>query len=156
MTTVPEDEGRRCFTICVFQDARWASRGLEALRDRGFDGESVSLLAKRTTDVDELISQTFGVEPTAVDVKGLGSSVAVGPLLGALQGGDDGLGRTGVAATIHRVGFQAHDGFIFQTLTERGGVLVAVESEPRAADALALFHSYGGGNAAIGAWTGRV
>jgi hypothetical protein len=34
--------------------------------------------------------------------------------------------------------------------------MVAVESESRAADALALFHSYGGGNAAIGAWTGRV
>ena len=30
------------------------------------------------------------------------------------------------------------------------------EGEMRAADALALFHSYGGGNAAIGAWRGRV
>ena len=38
----------------------------------------------------------------------------------------------------------------------RGGVLVAIKSEPRAADALAILHSYGGGNAAIGAWTGRV
>ena len=37
-----------------------------------------------------------------------------------------------------------------------GGVLVAIHSEPRAADALAVLHSYGGGNAAIGAWTGRV
>jgi hypothetical protein len=55
-----------------------------------------------------------------------------------------------------RVGFQAHDGFIFETLTKRGGVLVAIRSESRAADALALLHAYGGGNAAIGAWTGRV
>ena len=38
----------------------------------------------------------------------------------------------------------------------RGGVLVAIHSEPRAADALAVLHSYGGGNAAIGAWSGRV
>ena len=82
--------------------------------------------------------------------------MAHGSIVGALQGDDEGLGRTGVAATIRRAGFQAHDGFIFQTLAERGGVLVAIESEARAADALALFHSYGGGNAAIGAWTGRI
>ena len=57
---------------------------------------------------------------------------------------------------MRRVGFQAHDGRIFEALTGRGGVLVAIQSEPRAADALAILHSYGGGNAAIGAWTGRV
>ena len=45
---------------------------------------------------------------------------------------------------------------IFEALTAKGGVLVAIRSEPRAADALAILHSYGGGNAAIGAWTGRV
>ena len=38
----------------------------------------------------------------------------------------------------------------------RGGVLVGVSGEARAADALATLHAYGGGNAAIGAWTGRV
>ena len=58
--------------------------------------------------------------------------------------------------TMRRVGFQSHDGRIFETLTGRGGILVAIRSEPRAADALALLHSYGGGNPAIGAWTGRV
>jgi hypothetical protein len=57
---------------------------------------------------------------------------------------------------MRRVGFQAHDGRIFEALAGRGGILVAIRSEPRAADALALLHSYGGGNAAIGAWTGRV
>ena len=72
-----------------------------------------------------------------------------------LQDEDD-LSREGIAASMSRVGFQAHDGFIFETLTKRGGVLVAIRSEDRAADALALLHAYGGGNAAIGAWTGRV
>ena len=38
---------------------------------------------------------------------------------------------------MRRVGFQAHDGRIFETLTGRGGILVAIHSEPRAADALA-------------------
>ncbi|MDP6582991.1 MAG: hypothetical protein QF681_20305, partial [Vicinamibacterales bacterium] len=82
--------------------------------------------------------------------------IAHGQLVGALQGTDAGLERTGVAATIGRAGFQAHDGFIYETLTARGGVLVAIDNESRAADALAILHSYGGGNAAIGAWTGRV
>ena len=41
---------------------------------------------------------------------------------------------------MRRVGFQAHDGRIFEVLTARGGVLVAIHSEPRAADALAILH----------------
>ena len=57
---------------------------------------------------------------------------------------------------MRRVGFQAHDARIFDALTARGGVLVAIQGDPRAADALAILHSYGGGNAAIGAWAGRV
>jgi hypothetical protein len=92
----------------------------------------------------------------AVDVHDLGPAVARGPLVAALQGGDEGLSRLGIAGTMRRVGFQAHDGRIFHVLTGRGGVMVAIHSEPRAADALAVLHSYGGGNAAIGAWTGRV
>ena len=51
---------------------------------------------------------------------------------------------------MRRAGFQSHDGRIFETLAGRGGVLVAIRGEPRAADALAILHSYGGGNAAIG------
>lgn len=153
---MPESEGRECFTVCVFQDTEWASRGLDALKEKGFNDEVISVLSRQTSDSSALVEKAFGVEPASLVVKGLGSVVARGPLVGALQGSDDGLGRIGVAATIGRAGFLAHDGFIFQTLTERGGVLVAVESESRAADALALFHSYGGGNAAIGAWTGRV
>jgi len=89
-------------------------------------------------------------------VKDLGETMARGPLVAALQGSDQGMSNLGIAATMRRVGFQAHDGRIFDALTARGGVLVAVHSEPRAADALAVLHSYGGGNAAIGAWSGRV
>jgi len=90
------------------------------------------------------------------EVHDLGPVVVRGPLLEALQGADQGLAKTGIAGTMRRVGFQAHDGRIFHVLTGRGGVMVAIHSEPRAADALAVLHSYGGGNAAIGAWTGRV
>jgi hypothetical protein len=66
------------------------------------------------------------------------------------------LARIGLSGAMRRVGYQAHDGRIFEALAARGGVLVAIRSAPRAADALAILPSYGGGNAAIGAWTGRV
>jgi hypothetical protein len=101
------------------------------------------------------IDRTLGA-PGAIDIRDLGAVVARGPLVAALQGSDEGLSKTGIAGTMRRVGFQAHDGRIFDVLTGRGGVMVAIHSEPRAADALAVLHSYGGGNAAIGAWTGRV
>ena len=114
------------------------------------------MLAKSSTGMEALVRKVLEVDPEHLQVKGLGEVLAFGSLVRTLQGADEGLGLTGVAATIRRAGFQAHDGFIYQTLTERGGVLVAVDDEPRAADALAVFHAYGGGNAAIGAWTGRV
>jgi len=57
---------------------------------------------------------------------------------------------------MRRAGFQAHDGAIFERLVARGGILVGVDSEARAADALATLHAYGAGNAAIGAWAGRL
>ena len=149
-------EDRICFTVGVFQDLVWAERGLEAFKSNGFETKSLSVLAKQSTEVASLVQRVLGVDPTEVEVIGLGTTSVSGSLVGALQGSDEGLGRTGIAATIRRAGFQAHDGVIFETLTSRGGVLVGIESEPLAADALTLLHSYGGGNAAIGAWTGRV
>ncbi len=153
-----QQQERPCYTVGVFQDVAWASRGLTALTGDGFAPESLSIVAQQSPDVSALFEKTFGigVDQASVEISGLGAAVAHGPLVGELQGGDDALGQTGVAATMRRAGFQAHDGFIFETLTARGGVLVAIEGEPRAADALALLHAYGGGNAAIGAWRGRV
>lgn len=151
-----QGEDRSCFTIGVFQDSVWAERGLEALKGKGFEVKSLSVLAKQSAEVASLVQRALGVDPTEVEVAGLGTTIVSGSLVGALQGSDEALGRTGIAATIRRAGFQVHDGVIFETLTSRGGVLVSVESEPLAADALTLFHAYGGGNAAIGAWTGRV
>ncbi len=86
----------------------------------------------------------------------LGAVVTSGPLVEALDGASRDLVRVGLAAALKRVGFQAHDGQIFETLVGKGGVLVAIKGEPRAADALAVLHSFGGANAAIGAWTGRL
>jgi len=153
-----EQVERPFFTVAVFQDAQWATRCLTALTEKGFESEELSVVACKSADVTEIIERTFGIgeAQVVVEVSKLGQSYAHGRLVDALQGDDNGLVKSGVAATMRRAGFQAHDGFIFETLTLRGGVLVAVESESRAADALALFHSYGGGNAAIGAWRGRV
>ncbi len=150
------DEERQSFTVGVFQDIEWAQRGLEALANEGFPPEALSIISQQSPEASALLQRTFGVEGTALDIIRIGPVVAHGPLVGTLQGHSCDLDRSGVSATIRRAGFQPHDGFIFETLTARGGVLVAVHSEPRAADALAVMFAYGGGNAAIGAWSGRV
>jgi len=150
------DTNSGLFTVAVFQDAAWAAKALDALKQAGFSPEGTTVIAKDTPDAAALISKTFGSTGDRLELGAIGSVVAHGPLVAALQGSARDLTTLGLAGTMRRVGFQAHDGRIFETLTGRGGILVAVRSEPRAADALALFHSYGGGNAAIGAWSGRI
>ena len=148
------DAGR--FTVGVFQDTAWAQKGLDALKRAGFPAESITVIAKEGADASALVQRVLGSAGDRIELPAIGAVVARGPLVGALQGADNDLGTRGMAGTMGRVGFQPHDGRIFETLTARGGVLVAIHSEPRAADALAILHSYGGGNAAIGAWTGRL
>ena len=150
---VEVDTGR--FTVGVFQDIAWADKGIEALLKQGLAVESLSILGKASPELSAFIERKLGA-PQGIDIHDLGPALGRGPLIAALQGSDAGLSKAGIAGTMRRVGFQAHDGRIFHVLTGRGGVMVAIHSEPRAADALAVLHSYGGGNAAIGAWSGRV
>jgi hypothetical protein len=151
---VEVDTGR--FTVGVFQDVVWAQKGLDALKAAGLVAESLSIIAKETPDLAAFVERTLGAPVERLDLGATGAVVAKGPLVAALQGPSRDLPKLGVAGTMRRVGFQAHDGRIFETLVARGGILVAIHSEPRAADALAVLHSCGAGNAAIGAWTGRV
>jgi hypothetical protein len=151
---VEVDTGR--FTVGVFQDVAWATKGLAALTGAGFPRDALAIIAKESTETAALIERTLGAPGERMELAGVGAVLVRGPIVDALQGAARDLPKLGLAGTMRRVGFQAHDGRIFETLTGRGGVLVAIRSEPRAADALALLHSYGGGNAAIGAWTGRV
>ncbi|MBM61888.1 MAG: hypothetical protein CL484_02930 [Acidobacteria bacterium] len=151
------DVDRQCYTVGVFQDVEWAQRGIQALADKGFPPESLSLISRETPEAAKLLRKIFGVDAATLEIARIGSVLAHGPLVEVLQRGEGcELDRTGVAGTMRYAGFQAHDGFIFETLTARGGVLVGVHSEPKAADALAVMFAYGGGNAAIGAWAGRV
>jgi hypothetical protein len=144
------------FTVGVFQDVEWARRGVDALLRHEFPAESLTIIARDSPSAADLIEATIGGPAERIELKELGPAVARGPLVSALQGDDQGLRNLGLGSTIGRAGFQRHDGHIYETLTGRGGVLVAVQSEPRAADALATLHAYGGGNAAIGAYTGRI
>jgi hypothetical protein len=148
------DTGR--FTVGVFQDTAWADKGIAALKQAGFVPESLTVLAKESAEVGALLMRTFGTAGDRLELSGIGAVLARGPLIDALEGTQRDLARRGLSGTMRRVGFQSHDGRIFEALTARGGVLVAIRNEPRAADAIAILHSYGGGNAAIGAWTGRV
>jgi hypothetical protein len=149
-------QGPGRFTIGVFKDAEWAARGLAALVRIGLPPEALSVIAGSSPDMAALVERTLGEPGASIDIRGLGTAIAAGPLVPVLKGVSNDLASHGLSGTLRRAGFQAHDAQIFDALTTRGGVLVAVESEPRAADALAVLHAYGGGNAAIGAWTGRV
>jgi hypothetical protein len=153
--TMPQQETGR-FTVGVFADMATAERGIGALARQGFPLEALSIIAKDAPETGEFIQRMVGRTPAAVALPDVGEVLAAGPILTALEGPARDLARVGLAAAMKRVGFQIHDGQIFQKLTGRGGVLVAVRSEPRAADALATLHCHGGGNAAIGAWTGRL
>jgi hypothetical protein len=144
------------FTVGVFQDLAWAQKGIDALIRAGFPVESLSILIKDGPDAAAFIERAFGAPAERIDLAGIGGVVTRGSLIPAIQGEAGDLAKLGLAGTMRRVGFQAHDGRIFDALAARGGVLVAIHGDPRAADALAILHSYGGGNAAIGAWTGRV
>ena len=148
------DTGR--FTVGVFLDVAWAEKGINALKRIGLATESLSVIAKEGPETTALVERALGGPGERLEITGIGAVVARGPLLSALQGSARELPQLGLSGTMRRIGFQPHDGRIFQTLTARGGVLVAIHSEPRAADSLAVLHSYGGGNAAIGAWSGRV
>ena len=151
---VDVDAGR--FTVGVFQDAAWARKGLNALKAAGIPADALSIIAKESPEAQSLVQETLGAPGDRLETAATGAIVAKGSLVSALQGGARDLGALGLSGTMRRVGFQPHDGRIFEALTARGGVLVAIRSEPLAADALAILLSYGGGNAAIGAWTGRV
>jgi hypothetical protein len=144
------------FTVAVFKDVAWAQKGLQALLQAGFPPESLTVGAKESAEIAALIQQVLGAPADRIEIAAVGPVLVRGPLVEALQGPTGDLATLGLAGTMRKVGFQSHDGRIFEVLTGRGGVLVAIRSEPRAADALALLHSYGGGNAAIGAWIGRV
>ena len=150
------DVGTGLFTVAVFQDIAWAEKGIAALKQAGFVPESLTVLAKESAEARALLTRTFGTDGDRLELPGIGAVLVRGPLVDALQGANRDLATLGLSGTMRRVGFQAHDGRIFETLAARGGVLVAIRSEPRAADAIAILHSYGGGNAAIGAWSGRV
>jgi hypothetical protein len=144
------------FTVAVFQNAAWAGKGLDALKQAGFPPDALTLMAKEGPESAPLFESTFGAAAERLDILNLGGVLAKGRLVDALQGSTRDLAKLGISGTMRRVGFQPHDGRIFESLLGRGGILVAIRSEPRAADALAILHSYGGGNAAIGAWSGRV
>src|SRR5689334_22412950 len=101
------------FTVGVFQDVAWASKGLDALKQAGFPPESVTILAKESPDVAALCTHTFGTAADRLELPDIVAVLAHGPLIDALQGPRRDLAKLGLAGTMRRVGFQSHDGRIF-------------------------------------------
>ena len=144
------------FTVGVFQDAAWAERGVNALEKLGIEPGIMTVIVKDGPEAASFVKKVCGAEAERFELPRIGSALGRGSLVGVLQGAARALGRVGIAAAMRRAGFQPHDGLIYETLTERGGVLVAVEDPARASDVLAVMLSFGGGNAALGAWAGRI
>ena len=107
------------FTVGVFQDIAWAEKGVDALRKQGLAVESLSILGKASPEMGAFIERALGA-PQSLDVRDLGPAMARGPLVAALQGSDQGLSKAGIAGTMRRVGFQAHDGRIFRCADRPG------------------------------------
>lgn len=150
------NDERTLFTVGVFKDVTWAERGIDALRQQGFLPAVMTVMVKDGPGAASFVQKVTGADAERIDLPKVGAAFGAGSLVGALQGGARDLGKVGIAAAMRRAGFQPHDGLIYETLTERGGVLVAIEDSARASDALTVLLSFGGGNAAIGAWAGRV
>jgi hypothetical protein len=144
------------FSVGVFKDLAWAERGVEALKAQGFDPATLSFVARQTPDVSAFVERVTGSVPDVLDLPVVGVTVGCGELVAVLQGPSTDLCRVGLAGAMRRAGFQPHDGLIYETLTGKGGILVAAHGAPRVADALSVLLNQGAGNAAIGAWTGRV
>ena len=87
---VETETGR--FTVGVFQDIAWAEKGVDALRNQGIAVEALSILGKASPEMAAFIERALGA-PQSLEVHDLGPAVARGPLVGALQGSDQGLHR---------------------------------------------------------------
>src|SRR5512139_1933126 len=118
-------------TVGVFQNVAWASRGIDALLGIGLSTDALSVMAPDSSDAAALIARVFGTPGATIDVASVGRAVVHGPLVLVLQGTADDLAHLGIAGTMRRAGFQAHDARIYELLTARGGVLVAIHSESR-------------------------
>ena len=109
----------------------------DALKQAGFPAESLTILAPRTPEAAALIECGFGPPADRLELAGGRGRRRARPALRGAPGAGARPRASWTAGTMRRVGFQPHDGRIFETLVGRGGVLVAIHSEPRAADALA-------------------
>lgn len=144
------------FTVAVFKDIASADKGMAALQKMGFATAAMSLLGKESPELDAIATRWQIASVRTCTLRRSGLVRCGGRLIDVLEGESSDLEALDLGGTFRRAGFQPHDAQVFEMLVARGGVLVAIDSEAGAADALTVFHNYGGGNAAIGAWHGRV
>src|SRR6185295_7477047 len=101
MVDVETGTGR--FTVGVFQDVAWATKGLDALKQAAFPTESLTVAAKDSPEAAALIERTFGSPGERLTLAEIGVVVARGPLVAALQANTGDLPTLGVARTMRRV-----------------------------------------------------
>src|SRR5262249_56268329 len=118
------------FMVRVFQDIAWATKGLGALTRAGFGPDMLTILAKDTPEAAALIEKTVGAAGERMDIAGIGTIVARGPLVEALQGSARDLAKLGLAGTMRRVGFQAHAAPMFDAPAGPRPLLLPTRTPP--------------------------
>ncbi len=73
------------YTVGVFKDVASAERGIEALKRQGFPAEALTMMAKDAPETSGLLQKVFGRVPGKVEVHGVGTTVAAGGLVTALD-----------------------------------------------------------------------
>ena len=104
------------FTVGVFQDVAWASKGVAALVQAGLPPASLTIVAQHTPEAAALLEKALGASGTRREIAGVGATILHGPMVDALQGSARDSAKAGIAGTMRRVGFQAHDARIFEAL----------------------------------------
>ena len=112
---VDVDTGR--FTVGVFQDVAWAREGLDALKQAGLAAESLTILAKESPEVAALIERALGAPASGSSCRRSARCWRAVRCVDGAAGPARDLAKLGLAGTMRRVGFQAHDGRIFEALT---------------------------------------
>ena len=106
------------FTVGVFQDVAWAAKGIDALEAGGLAARVADDSREGERRTRPRCSRSRSARPASrLDIAGVGPVVAARAAWSRrCRASARDLAKLGLAGTMRRVGFQAHDGRIFEAL----------------------------------------
>ena len=67
------------FTVGVFKDMAWAERGIEALRQQGFQPSVTTVMVKDGPEAASFVQKATGADAERLDLPKLGALLGAGP-----------------------------------------------------------------------------